>query len=43
MLEADATWEILPAFHQAYPTFELEDKLFVQGGSGLVILKDCIL
>jgi hypothetical protein len=30
----DATWEQLEAFKEAYPDFQLEDKLFHLGGGG---------
>jgi transposase InsO family protein len=30
--EAAATWEPLPAFRAAHPSFQLEDELFVEGG-----------
>ncbi|XP_068639506.1 uncharacterized protein [Aristolochia californica] len=29
---AEASWELLEAFHAVYPNFELEDKLFLQEG-----------
>ncbi|XP_073103956.1 uncharacterized protein [Elaeis guineensis] len=36
--ETDATWESVSSFWAAYPSFELEDKLFVQAGSDVRVL-----
>jgi hypothetical protein len=32
----DATWESLPEFREQFPDFQLEDKLFVQAGRGVI-------
>jgi hypothetical protein len=34
---AEATWESLEQFKEAYPEFQLEDKLFQMGGGGDVM------
>lgn len=31
MPEADATWEPLDDLHAKFPTFQLEDELFIEG------------
>jgi transcriptional regulator GlxA family with amidase domain len=31
----DATWEPVEEFHALFPAFQLEDKLFVEGGEML--------
>jgi hypothetical protein len=35
--ETDATWEQVDEFHAAYPDFQLEDELFVDGGSDVMV------
>jgi hypothetical protein len=34
---ADATWDPLEQFKEAYPDFKLEDELFRLGGGGSVV------
>jgi hypothetical protein len=40
---AEATWEQLEPFKEAYPDFQLEDKLFCQEGEMLWILPKAVL
>jgi hypothetical protein len=35
--EAESTWEPVDAFREAYPEFQLEDELFVDGGSDVMV------
>jgi len=35
--EAEATWEPVDTFHGAFPTFQLEDELFVEGGRDVMV------
>ena len=37
--EDDATWEPLEEFHTEFPAFQLEDELFVEGGSDVMVGK----
>ena len=32
---SDATWEPVPDFREAYPSFQLADELFLEGGEML--------
>jgi hypothetical protein len=33
---SETTWEPLEAFHESFPSFQLEDELFVEGGRDVV-------
>lgn len=35
--DADATWEPLTDFKLAFPDFQLEDELFIQAGSNVMV------
>ena len=36
---ASATWEDLDSFRDRFPSFQLEDELFVEGGSDVMVGK----
>ena len=35
--EVEATWEPIDTFRDAFPTFQLEDELFVEGGRDVMV------
>ncbi|XP_066320582.1 uncharacterized protein [Miscanthus floridulus] len=36
---SEATWELVLAFHEAHPSFQLEDELFPEGGRDVMVSK----
>jgi hypothetical protein len=36
---SEATWEPVPAFREAYPSFQLEDELFPEEGRDVMVGK----
>jgi len=36
---SEATWEPVPAFREAHPSFQLEDELFPEGGRDVMVGK----
>ena len=39
MPASEATWEPVPAFREAHPSFQLTDELFSEGGRGVMVGK----
>ena len=39
MSASEATWELVEAFRDAHPSFQLEDELFPEGGKDVMVSK----